>query len=310
MPVLLYAVDALYPDGTCKTADTIYIRFNPVPDAEFRKPKTEFCEGEGKDLVDMELTKGAASDYTIRWWKGSDTLSGTSLGDDLDAKFFEGLESKDGGTFSYQLVDNKTGCKGDLHEYEVIVNPIPDAPNDEKIQYTINGNSNETMTTDKFSQTIDKTMDLVWFQSKTEPNSQGKKSVQIDRSVATTTPYVFYIAYKDPNGGCYSERAEVVVEVLAAPTPSVKDIDLCKDGTYDPMEGIVATDEPAYELIWFESPTDTAGKAVGEPGREDRHGGTARPEHPCHPACLRHPEHGAGQQIRRDRRELPVGVQL
>ena len=261
MPVLLYAVDALYPDGTCKTADTIYIRFNPLPDAEFRNPKAEFCQGEGKDLVDMELTKGSASDYTIRWWKGADSLSG-SLGDDLDAKFFEGLESKDGGTFSYQLVDNKTGCKGDLHEYEVIVNPIPDAPNDEKIQYTINGNSNETMTTDKFSQTIDKTMDLVWFQSKTEPNSQGKKSVQIDRSVATTTPYVFYIAYKDPNGGCYSERAEVVVEVLAAPTPSVKDIDLCKDGTYDPMEGIVATDEPAYELIWFESPTDTAGKAL------------------------------------------------
>ncbi|MEE1258700.1 MAG: hypothetical protein U0K66_00755, partial [Paludibacteraceae bacterium] len=188
LSVKLTSEDADYPGQTgCMKEAEIIIIADPVPDAEFRKPKTEFCEGEGKDLVDMELTKGAASDYTIRWWKGSDTLSGTSLGEDLDAKFFEGLESKDGGTFSYQLVDNKTGCKGDLHEYEVIVNPIPDAPNDEKIQYTINGNSNETMTTDKFSQTIDKTMDLVWFQSKTEPNSQGKKSVQIDRSVATTT---------------------------------------------------------------------------------------------------------------------------
>ncbi|MBS7362681.1 MAG: T9SS type B sorting domain-containing protein, partial [Paludibacteraceae bacterium] len=231
------------------------------PDAAFSDSSKKFCEGEGTGLFDMRLNKGDLSDYTVRWWGNSDTLT-SSLGEDLKEEFFEKLKSDEGGVFYYQLVDNKTGCKGGLHEYEVIVNPIPDAPKDEKIQYTINGNSNETMTTDKFAQTIDKTMDLVWFQSKTEPSSQGKKSVQIDRSVATTTPYVFYIAYKDPVGGCYSERAEVTVEVLAAPTPSVKDIDLCKDGTYDAMEGIVASDEPAYELIWFKSKSDTAGKAL------------------------------------------------
>ncbi|MBO7626839.1 MAG: T9SS type B sorting domain-containing protein, partial [Paludibacteraceae bacterium] len=261
MPVVLFAVDALYLDGKCKTGDTVYIKFNPVPDAAFSDSSKKFCEGEGTGLFDMRLNKGDLSDYTVRWWGNSDTLT-SSLGEDLKEEFFEGLKSDEGGVFYYQLVDNKTGCKGGLHEYEVIVNPIPDAPKDEKIQYTINGNSNETMTTDKFAQTIDKTMDLVWFQSKTEPSSQGKKSVQIDRSVATTTPYVFYIAYKDPVGGCYSERAEVTVEVLAAPTPSVKDIDLCKDGTYDALEGIVASDEPAYELIWFKSKSDTAGKAL------------------------------------------------
>lgn len=260
MPVVLFAVDALYLDGKCKTGDTVYIKFNEKPDAEFSKPKTKFCEGEGAGLVDMRLTKGDLSDYTVRWWQGADTTT-NPLGDDKKEEFFETLTADKGGVFSYQLVDNKTGCKGDVHEYEVIVNPIPDAPENEKIQYTINGNSNETMTTDKFSQTIDKSMDLVWFQSKTEPNSQGTKSVQIDRSVPTTTPYVFYIAYRDPNGGCYSERAEVIVEVLKAPTPSVKDIDLCKDGTYDAMEGISATDQ-GYELIWFKSPTDTAGKAL------------------------------------------------
>ena len=262
LSVKLTSEDADYPGQTgCMKEAEIIIIADPVPDAAFSDSSIKFCEGEGSGLVDMRLSKGDLSNYTVRWWGNSDTLT-SSLGEDKSETFFENLKSDEGGVFYYQLVDNKTGCKGDLHEYEVIVNPIPDAPNDEKIQYTINGNSNETMTTDKFSQTIDKTMDLVWFQSKTEPNSQGKKSVQIDRSVATTTPYVFYIAYKDPNGGCYSERAEVVVEVLAAPTPSVKDIDLCKDGTYDPMEGIVATDEPAYELIWFESPTDTAGKAL------------------------------------------------
>ena len=95
MPVVLYAVDALYPDGTCKTADTIYIRFNPVPDAEFRNPKTEFCEGEGKGLIDIRLTNGKESDYTIRWWQGADTLA-TQLGNDIDTTFFETLKSTEG----------------------------------------------------------------------------------------------------------------------------------------------------------------------------------------------------------------------
>ena len=260
MPVILFAVDAFYPDGTCKTGDTIYIKFNPVPDAEFRNPKTEFCEGEGKNLVDLTLTKGSSSDYTIRWWKGADTLSGTSLGEDKDAAFFEGLKSDEGGMFSYQLVDNKTGCKGDIHNYEVTVNPIPPAPKDEKLQFTINGDSHEILTTAKFGQTLDASLKLVWFKSPSEPNTKAEKSVEIDRSVATTTPYEFYIAYQD--GDCFSERAKVEVEVLAAPAPSVKDIDLCKDGTYDAMEGISATDAPDYELIWFKSPTDTAGKAL------------------------------------------------
>ncbi|MBO4736246.1 MAG: hypothetical protein J5614_07600, partial [Paludibacteraceae bacterium] len=140
-------------------------------------------------------------------------------------------------------------------------NPIPEAPKDENIQYTINGNSNEILTTDKFAQTLDPAFKLVWFKSDTEPNSKASKSVEIDRSKATDgNPFVFYIAYQD--GDCFSKRAKVVVEVLAAPAPSVKDIDLCKDGTYDAMDGISATDAPDYELIWFLSPTDTAGKAL------------------------------------------------
>ena len=105
MPVVLFAVDALYLDGKCKTGDTIYIKFNPVPDAEFRNPKTEFCEGEGKDLVDMTLTNGSASDYTIRWWKGADTLSGTSLGEDKDAAFFEGLVANGNGVADRFVID-------------------------------------------------------------------------------------------------------------------------------------------------------------------------------------------------------------
>ena len=260
MPVLLYAVDALYPEGTCKTADTIYIRFNEVPDAEFRNPKAEFCEGEGKGLVDMTLTKGTASDYTIHWWQGADTLTGSPLGDDKDEKFFEGLESTDGGMFSYQVVDNKTGCVGEVKNYEVIVNAIPDAPKDESLQYTINGDSHEVLTTAKFAQTLDASYDLVWFIAEDDPSSKAsKKPFEIDRSVATTSPYVFYIAYKD--GECVSKKAKVEVEVLAAPKPAVKDIDLCKDGTFDAMEGIVSTDA-GYELIWFEDAKDTVGKAL------------------------------------------------
>ena len=232
-----------------------------ISDVEFRNPRAEFCEGEGKGMVDMTLTKGTASDYLIHWWQGADDVSGTLLGDDMDEKFFENLESKDGGMFSYQIVDKNTGCVGEVKNYEIIVNPIPDAPKDEHLLYSMNGNVSEILTTEKFKQTLDPSKKLWWFKSMDEPNSKGTNSVLIDRSVPTYNlkPYEFFIAHQD--GDCFGERAKVVVEVLAAPTPSVKDIDLCKDGTFDPLDGIVATDA-GYELIWFKSPTDTAGKAL------------------------------------------------
>ena len=232
-----------------------------ISDVEFRNPRAEFCEGEGKGMVDMTLTKGTASDYLIHWWQGADDVSGTLLGDDMDEKFFENLESKDGGMFSYQIVDKNTGCVGEVKNYEIIVNPIPDVPKDEHLLYSMNGNASEILTTEKFKQTLDPSKKLWWFKSMDEPNSKGTASVEIDRSQATIgfKPYEFYIAYLD--GVCYSKRAKVEVEVRAAPMPAVKDIDLCKDGTFDPLDGIRLVDE-GYELVWFKSPTDTAGKAL------------------------------------------------
>ena len=220
LPVLLYAVDAKYPNGSCKTADTIYIRFNKAPDGEFRTPNTEFCEGEGHGMIDTTLTNGVPSNYIIHWWKGADTLSGTPLGDNKDEKFFEEMKSEDSGIFTYQLVDYRTGCAGDFHNFEVTVNATPDAPKEENIQYTINGDSSEVLTTEKFAQTLDESMKLIWFNSVDEPNSKGSYSVEIDRSAATTNPYVFYIAYKD--GYCYSKRSKV--EVIISPLDNIKSI--------------------------------------------------------------------------------------
>lgn len=225
LPVLLYAVDAMYPNGSCNTADTIYIRFNEAPDAEFRNPNTEFCEGEGSGMVDLTLTNGNVSDYTIHWWKGDGDVSGKPIVDDLDEDFFEGLKSANDGIFTYQLVDNKTGCTGEFHYFEVIVNAIPDAPKDEYIQYTINGDSSYILTTEKFAQTLDASYNLIWFMSEAEPNPKGSKSVEIDRSVATTNPYVFYIAYQGDY--CYSKRAKV--EVLISSLDNVESIAAAND---------------------------------------------------------------------------------
>ena len=223
MPVVLYAVDALYLDGTCKTADTIYIRFNPVPDAEFRNPKAEFCEGEGKGLIGMRLTNGNVSDYTIRWWQGADTLA-TPLGNDKDTTFFETLKATEGGVFSYQLIDNQTGCKGDIHNYEVIVNPIPEKPSDEKILYELTVEK-EILTTDKFNQTLDSTLSLLWYTNvdpAIESNSKGAKSVEVYlNNPNEENSFGYYIAYKSEED-CFSERAKV--DVTVSPITSAESI--------------------------------------------------------------------------------------
>lgn len=233
-----------------------------TPDAKFKNSSTAFCEGNGKGLVDLTLTKGNLSDYTIHWWHGKDTVSGHPLGENKDETFFEYLSPEDGPNFCYQLEDKETGCKGDVYQYEVNVYPIPDAPKDEHLLYSMNGNASGTLilTTDMLNQTLDPSKKLWWFKSMDEPNSNGTTSVSIDRSVPTYhEPYEFFIAYQD--GYCFGERARVEVEVWAAPMPAVKDIDLCKDGTYDPLDGISAVDE-GYELVWFKDPTDTVATAL------------------------------------------------
>lgn len=223
MPVVLYAVDALYLYGTCKTADTIYIKFNPVPDAEFRSPKAEFCEGEGKGLIDMRLTNGNVSDYTIRWWQGADTLA-TPLGNDKDTTFFETLKATEGGVFSYQLIDNQTGCKGEMHNFEVIVNPIPEKPSDENILYELT-EEREILTTDKFNQTLDSTLSLLWYTNinpAIESNSKGVKAVEVYlNNPNEENSLVYYIAYRSEEG-CFSERAKV--DVTVSPITSVESI--------------------------------------------------------------------------------------
>lgn len=223
LPVLLYAVDATDPNGSCTTADTIYIKFIEVPDAEFRNPKAEFCEGEGKGLVDMKLTKGDVSDYTIRWWQGADTLA-TLLGEDKDSTFFESLKATEGGVFSYQLVDNRTGCKGEMHNFEVIVNPIPEKPLDEKILYELTVEK-EILTTDKFNQTLDSTLSLLWYTNvdpAIEFNSKGAKSVEVYlNNPNEENSFVYYIAYKSEEG-CFSERAKV--DVTVSPITSAESI--------------------------------------------------------------------------------------
>lgn len=117
--VVIVAVDALYPDGECVSKDTIFIKYNESPEAELLNPIAEFEEGDGSGNVDLSLTKGTALDYTIHWWKGQDTLSGISIGDDKSKKFFENLTAENSGIYCYQLVDNNTGCAGDVHNYEV-----------------------------------------------------------------------------------------------------------------------------------------------------------------------------------------------
>lgn len=122
--VVLYAVDALYPYGECNSKDTIFIRYNVSPEAELVNPVAEFIEGDGEGNVDLTLTNGTALDYTIHWWKGKDTLSGISIGDDKNKKFFENLSAENGGVYSYQLVDVNTGCAGEIHNYELKIMPL------------------------------------------------------------------------------------------------------------------------------------------------------------------------------------------
>lgn len=93
----------------------------------------------------------------------------------------------------------------------------PEAPKSESLIYTVNGHENEILTTENFSQILNEDLVLLWYTSDdptVEPDSHGMKSVVIDRSKASETPYIFYIAYKE--GFCYSDRAKVEITITPA----------------------------------------------------------------------------------------------
>ncbi len=265
LPVVLYAVDALYLDGSCKTSDTVYIKFNPVPTAKYRDDHPEFCEGKAAGAVSLDFVGGAESDYKILWYSGTDIATGSSIGVDLGVDFFEGLNGTENGGFHefvYKLIDKETGCESEEQSYTVTVYPAPEAPEEETIEYTINGDQRWLIAGEKFLQTLNSAYELVWFQNQTDPDSRGSIDGEtVDRTQEGEK--TVYIAYKD--GECYSERVPVLVKVLSVPVPGVKDVDLCKDGTFDPMDGIAVTDDPDYELIWFVDGSDTTGKALTTP---------------------------------------------
>ncbi|MCQ2188973.1 MAG: hypothetical protein MJZ00_03520 [Paludibacteraceae bacterium] len=139
MPITLHAVDAIYPYEICKTSDTVYIKFNPIVDAEFSTSKIEFNEGNGKGKVDLTLTNGTSEDYLINWWLGENKLDAS-----FDIEFFENLKSENSGVYTYRLTNKETGCVGDVHNIEFAISPATGVntitTDDEIINvYTISG---------------------------------------------------------------------------------------------------------------------------------------------------------------------------
>ncbi|MBQ0155557.1 MAG: hypothetical protein KBT22_03150, partial [Bacteroidales bacterium] len=88
--VKLTSEDADYPgQKDCMKEAVILVVADPVPTAKIRKDKAEFCEGEGEGVVVLDLTE--EGNYSVLWWHGADTLTGTPLSPDLNASFFEEL---------------------------------------------------------------------------------------------------------------------------------------------------------------------------------------------------------------------------
>ena len=105
-----------------------------------------------------------------------------------------------------------------------IVNPIPEKPSDENILYELTVEK-EILTTDKFNQTLDSTLSLLWYTNvdqAIESNSKGAKSVEVYlNNPNEENSFVYYIAYKSEEG-CFSERAKV--DVTVSPITSAESI--------------------------------------------------------------------------------------
>ncbi len=259
------SLSALSADGDCNK-----------PTASFSVGKAVFCEGDGKGNVDLTLSEGSISDYIIKWWKGADTIYGTPLGA-ISSDFIENLKAEDSGILTYQLIDSVTGCAGDIHNFDVLVNPTPEAP---KVRYAVRYDRREGAASKEFIDIIVKSPgvveemeDQVLFWSKEENGIYQKGSSEASKPYydpeakdGVTEKQERWVkwALTTPVGvTCMSAPSKVDILISSAKLPTVTDLHFCVGEKFDVKAGVTAA--TGYELLWFNSPNDTEFDAMKNP---------------------------------------------
>lgn len=235
--------DPSCPTSNPVTSKSVSLVVNALPDEEITD-KAVICKNES-----LKLGNVAVEDHTIEWYGDiNKTIS-------VDAEDIPAEDVRN--TYYYVLTDEATGCKGELKEWDVVLNDVPSTPTvkPEK-ELPLKDGVSENIT--NMASASGSGNYVVWYKDETAAIKDSVKApILVDLSNEGKVTY--YVREKSPEG-CIGDIVPVSVVITSSQKPNPNDTTICVGEEID-VTTLVEV-ETGSSLIWY----DENGNEITAPG--------------------------------------------
>lgn len=235
--------DPSCPSASAVTSKSVSLVVNALPDEEITD-KAVICKGE-----DLKLGDVTVDDHTIEWFADINKAI------EVDAKDIPADDVRN--TYYYVLTDEATGCKGELKEWDVVLNDVPSTPTvkPEK-ELPLKDGVSENIT--NMASASGSGNYVVWYKDETAAIKDSVKApILVDLSNEGKVTY--YVREKSPEG-CIGDIVPVSVVITSSQKPNPNDTTICVGEEID-VTTLVEV-ETGSSLIWY----DENGNEITAPG--------------------------------------------
>ena len=235
--------DPSCPTSNPVTSKSVSLVVNALPDEEITD-KAVICKNES-----LKLGNVAVEDHTIEWYGDiNKTIS-------VDAEDIPAEDVRN--TYYYVLTDEATGCKGEVKEWDVVINDVPSTPTvkPEK-ELPLKDGVSENIT--NMASASGSGNYVVWYKDETAAIKDSVKApILVDLSNEGKVTY--YVREKSPEG-CIGDIVPVSVVITSSQKPNPNDTTICVGEEID-VTTLVEV-ETGSSLIWY----DENGNEITAPG--------------------------------------------
>ena len=235
--------DPSCPTASAVTSKSVSLVVNALPDEEITD-KAVICKGE-----DLKLGDVTVDDHTIEWFADINKAI------EVDAKDIPADDVRN--TYYYVLTDEATGCKGEVKEWDVVINDVPSTPTvkPEK-ELPLKDGVSENIT--NMASASGSGNYVVWYKDETAAIKDSVKApILVDLSNEGKVTY--YVREKSPEG-CIGDIVPVSVVITSSQKPNPNDTTICVGEEID-VTTLVEV-ETGSSLIWY----DENGNETTAPG--------------------------------------------
>lgn len=235
--------DPSCPTASAVTSKSVSLAVDALPDEEITD-KAVICKNES-----LKLGNVAVEDHTIEWYADINKAI------EVDAKDIPADDVRN--TYYYVLTDDATGCKGEVKEWDVVINDVPSTPTvkPEK-ELPLKDGVSENIT--NMASASGSGNYVVWYKDETAAIKDSVKApILVDLSNEGKVTY--YVREKSPEG-CIGDIDSVSVVITSSQKPNPNDTTICVGEEID-VTTLVEV-ETGSSLIWY----DENGNETTAPG--------------------------------------------